>query len=68
MPTLIGPDLGTTTIVAALWDTEWCEGLRVASRRNDREIPPELPSRAGQDPQRVHGLAPEVLGELAGGR
>ncbi len=68
MPRLIGLDLGTTTIVGVLLDTERSEVLQVAGRRNDSSMPPGLSSRAEQDPQRVRGLALEVLAELAAGR
>ena len=67
MPRLIGLDLGTTTIVGVVLDTERAEVLRVAWRRNDSSMPPGLPTRAEQDPQRVHGLVVEVLAELAAG-
>ena len=64
MPKLIGLDLGTTTIGGVLLDTVRAEALRAAGRRNDSSMPPGLPTRAEQDPQRGLGFALEVLAEL----
>jgi sedoheptulokinase len=41
--------------------------LRLAQRRNDAGLPPALPTRAEQDPQRLCALALEALAELAAG-
>ncbi len=62
---LVGLDLGTTTVTAVLLDAGRGAVLRRAQRHNDAALPPALPTRAEQDPQRLCALALEALAELA---
>ncbi|MFL7807518.1 MAG: sedoheptulokinase [Anaerolineae bacterium] len=65
MTLLIGLDLGTTTITAALADLERGDVLRVARRRNDARLATDLQTRAEQNPARILALAIDALAELA---
>jgi sedoheptulokinase len=63
--TIIGLDLGTTTIVGVLLDADLGKVLCLARRCNDAHLQPVLPTRAEQDPRRLRVLVLDVLSELA---
>ena len=65
--TIIGLDLGTTTVTGVLLDADSGDVLRLAQRRNDAAIPKALSTRAEQDPLRLRSLALDALAELASG-
>ncbi|HNS50738.1 MAG TPA: FGGY family carbohydrate kinase [Anaerolineae bacterium] len=65
MATLIGLDLGTTTIAGVLWDSARRVVLRTACRPNDAVLPCLPATRAEQDPVHILARALEVLGDLA---
>jgi sugar (pentulose or hexulose) kinase len=62
---VIGLDLGTTTVSGVLVNTERTQVLHRAQQPNDAAVKPTLSTRAEQDPPRLLALALEVLAELA---
>ena len=65
MRTIIGLDLGTTTVTGVLLEAESGEVLRLIQRRNDAAIETALPTRAEQDVPQLGSLALEILAQLA---
>jgi sedoheptulokinase len=64
-PCLLGLDLGTTTVTAALVDAERGRLLHRVQRRNDSALQSAPSTRAEQDPHRLRILALDLLSELA---
>jgi sedoheptulokinase len=66
--TLVGLDIGTTTICGLLLNASSGEILAVESERNVFGLPGARADEALQDPEAILGAAERILGRLIGGR
>jgi sedoheptulokinase len=65
MRTVIGLDLGTTTVTGVLLDTHRQEVVHLIQRPNDSALKTAVPTRAEQDPRRLFTTVLGLLADLA---